>query len=76
MLDPKPFYEVTKIPGQQIHDHILHWTKTQRSMQLLLTHALVSIWLKLAKRVHFCDEFFIGGVNIKNSNLDALFCQI
>ena len=45
-------------------------------MQLSLTHALVSIWLKLAQRVHFCDKFFMDGVNMKNSNLDALFCQL
>ena len=32
--------------------------------------------LKSAQPVHFCDMFFTGGVNMKNSNLDALFCQI
>ena len=47
---------------------------TKRSIQLSLMHALVQ--LKLAQSVHFCDEFFMGGVNMKKSNLDALFCQI
>ena len=42
-------------------------------MQLSFTHALVSAGLKLAQRVHFCDEFFyMGGVNMKNSNLDCI----
>ena len=45
-------------------------------MQLSLMHALVSIGLKLAQRVHFRDEFFMGGVNMKNSNLVGIFCQI
>ena len=45
-------------------------------MQVSLTHALVSVGLKLAQRVHFRDNFFfMGVVNMKTSNLDAFFAR-
>ena len=51
---------------------ILHWTKTQRDRCNYHLQILVEISLAGA----FLLRFFLGWVNMKNSNLDALFCQI